>query len=187
MLLYYNQLWHQFQMVRQLADLGRISLVKLLFIHRPFGCMAMVGRQWIVCICVCFWYSFLDWVASHMCLHACYSIFWAIRCNAENTWEPKRRYYNFCLIFFFRFVFGVFGNAMMIQTSNRYGEHYKEKKDRKDTHTKKKKPRWWKKENKINDISKSREEQKKYINFVWFKKIFYFDSILETHSAQTAA
>lgn len=87
-----------------------------------------------------------DWVASHMCVYTRVLVFWTIRCNAENTWEPKHsRYYNFCWIFFIvirssccYFCFDirlfksvvvvdvvvviVFVNAMMIQTSNRYNK-----------------------------------------------------------------
>lgn len=101
------------------------------------------------------------WIGSHrMCVYMRVLAFWAIRCNAENTWEPKTSLLQFLYIFFSNFV--IFSPRP---------HHICECND--DTDIKSIRRRRIKKRNKINDISNL--EKNKNINFVWFKKIFHFD------------
>lgn len=76
-------------------------------------------------VCVCVHVIRMDWVAYRMCVYMRVIAFRAIRCNAENTWEPKRRrYYNFSfefvLVWFFSFVhsFIVYGFFVDIRQRN---------------------------------------------------------------------
>lgn len=67
-----------------------------------FMCVCVCRRcRWSERVGACF-VCCVVWIGLpyRMCVYMRVIAFWAIGCNAENTWEPKRRYYNFCLNLF---------------------------------------------------------------------------------------